>query len=649
MSYLKNRLREIYSIGDCIKRYKGYKVKSPEETISYIKRGFESMGLEPVYIPKELSITTNYVPFQAGKAKLFPRNDRNILLMECGGKGVTPLLSKASGFAELAERFSGYGLAQSGVVRYYLSILRMDFLWLEKRERNKLLEKDFPSLMFDRILTGKLKRYSKYLAKSVCYSLTRNAFFCFPEELIVALEGSNGLASGNTFEEALVHAICEYIESLCGTYLLDKQPQCKLIDRDSLDHPTAKKLMNAVENAEIDFEILDLSFLFSVPAFATIFDCKEWHFPPNPYTKAYYEYPKVIIGVATDPQDAIMRCFTEFLQQYLPISIAADLYHMSVRKFSISGIVLPRQVEAYLRTSFPMMINGNPPLSIDLRNYLERLKKNCDKIPIQNIESIYDINLRVEIERLTEKLKSHKIEIFVHNITNSLLKFPTVRVFFIGGEGYFSKIPLVGHMRIILSTKDKRYRYSYLQTLIERVLNRNDLPTILSEGRWCQPKSKCLDELIRRVMANISFTGIEPLICGKLIEKFYFLGMLYLHIGRLKEAKKCFESSLYRNNNYIPSLLGLAYIFRKSGDLKNYKYVVDHIKILDEGIDVEKELEEFKKTRIEPNPFERCDFQCDKKNKSHLCRNCFFNYLPMGAFMKTNLEAILQREKDLED
>ncbi|HEC86717.1 MAG TPA: hypothetical protein ENI49_02450, partial [Thermoplasmatales archaeon] len=552
MSSITYRLRMIYSIGDSIKHYKGYKVKPPEETISFIEKAFKDMGLKPIYVPNENLIVTGYTPFQSGTVKLFSVDNDKIALLQCEGKGVTPLLAKASGFAELAERFSGYGTASRGAVKYYLSIMKKKQLWLKKRELNKLVKKKFPAVhlkLYDMIPT-EMRRGCDSLAKSICYSLTRDSFFCFPEELLVALEGSNGMASGNTLEEAIVHAICEYAERLGMMYLLDKQPRCNRIDRDSITHPTVKKLMRMVEDVGFSFEMIDLSFIFGIPIIAAIFDCQEWHFPSNPYTKVYCEYPKLIVNADTDPQDAVMRCFTEFLQIALPLGMATNLYYISKSKFTISGLSFPSYLTAYFNTLTPTIVNGNQPLSVNLRKYIKKLKRYESKTLIQNIESIYDVNLRKEIEYLVERLKAVKIEVFVHNITNPLLKLPTVRVFFTGGKGYFSKIPLVGYRNLILRVKDERYRYLYFHEIIRRVLTGYSLPNILSRGKWCQSHNKLLNEVIDHMVADVSINGLDPQIWRKNIEKFYFLGMLYLHEKKYKKAKKCFEASLYMNSNY---------------------------------------------------------------------------------------------------
>lgn len=643
MSSLRKELENLYCICDSIKRYKGYKVKPPEETISFIEKAFERIGLKPQYYPKNISVSKRYVPFLSGTAILCTRDEDNILL-RCEGKGPTPLLAKASGFAELAERFSGYGLVSGGKIKYYLSLMKQEQIWMEKKKINKLVESTFPRVDIEvyNMLSKNLRKRYDGTAKSICYSLTRNKFFCFPEELVVKLDGSNGMASGNTLEEAIVHAICEYVERLGIIYVLDNLPDhhIDLIDRHDFTNPTVIGLMNAVEDAGFCFEMIDLSSLFGIPLVATIFDSEEWKCSPNPYTKVYCEYPKLIVGADTSPEDAAMRCFTEFFQSAIPIGLAYDLYHQSKNKFHTSGFCLSDYSKLFLMTASPTIVNGNQPLVVNLRKYLKKLRsRKRRKISILDIESLYDVNLKVEIERLVEKLKCAKMEVFVHNITNPVIKFPTVRIFFNGGGGYFSNIPIVGSRYLILHAKNKSHRYSYLLNVVRKLLTGENILQILKEERWWKSKSEYIDRFIEYILTDLSISGIDTPILGKHIEKFYLLGMLHLHKGLYSKAKRCFEASLYMNVNFIPSLISMAYLL-KIIDPHGYEKIKDHLKIL--NIEVDKELTSLGEPTLESNPFMCCNFKCKSKEFPRLCKDCFFAYVSEDIFMKTPLDCIIE-------
>jgi len=86
---------------------------------------------------------------------------------------------------------------------------------------------------------------------------------CFPAT-------SNGLASGNDRNEALVHAVCELIErdGIALWHALGAQGQAsRRIKPDSVDDADCRWLLEQFDNAQIDVAVWDLTTDLSVPAF----------------------------------------------------------------------------------------------------------------------------------------------------------------------------------------------------------------------------------------------------------------------------------------------------------------------------------------------------------------------------------------------
>ena len=86
---------------------------------------------------------------------------------------------------------------------------------------------------------------------------------CFPAT-------SNGLASGNDRNEALVHAICELIErdGIALWHALGGEGQAdRRIKPDTVDDADCRWLMDRFDDADIDVAIWDLTTDLSVPAF----------------------------------------------------------------------------------------------------------------------------------------------------------------------------------------------------------------------------------------------------------------------------------------------------------------------------------------------------------------------------------------------
>ena len=232
---LKESLREQYSFKDSIKEYKGYKVKSPEYTISTIESAFDTIGLKISYFPKSKRSLKKYYPFQAGMAILSPEQKNEDIALITSGKGVSSKLARASATAELIERFTGYGLAK-GNIDHYLSKIKLEEIWKRRSRYNKLIENSFPfhSMGILDLIPKKYQSQYHDMAKSVCYSLTKKKMYGFPEIFILKHGDSTGLASGNTLEEATLHAIFEVIERLVGFYVLDTLPSCKKISKESI-------------------------------------------------------------------------------------------------------------------------------------------------------------------------------------------------------------------------------------------------------------------------------------------------------------------------------------------------------------------------------------------------------------------------------
>lgn len=638
MRSFKNLLIDQYTLRESIKAYKGYKVKPPEVTIKFIKSAFKEIDLNLAYFPNNNPLLRIFYSFQSGTAFLFPKENNKMNLLQAGGKGVTPKLAVASGFAELIERFTGYGQA-SGNIWDYLSVMKFGKIWEIQRRKNKLIENEFSFHSIDTLeLIPEDKRDNYFnMAKSVCYSLTKNKFFCYPEEFILKLVSSNGLASGNTLEEATLHGIFEVIERLGGMYILDTLPKCNKISTQDITHPTLKKLMNAINSTGVNFVMLDFSHVFNVPMIVTIFDHPKWDLPPSPYTNESFRYPKMVIGVDTDPQDAAIRCFTELLQVTKPIEDSVYEEHETSFRFKLSKICPPLEHHQFLRSSAIREINGNQPTSVDFRKYK---KINRNEISILDIKSLYDLNQKIEINRIVENLQRCNIEVFLHNITNPILRFPVVRVMLAGGNGYFSQMPLNGYSWIMLGKKNKKQRYSYLNLVIDRILSPNILYEIIKDEKWGEVADQ--QKLIEYVISYLFFSGFKSPLWGVPINKFYFLSMLYLRMNKYERARNCLDAALYKNFKDISFLIAMAYVFSKLGMKKNYQDIMDFIQLINvDSTEVRNELKSLEDPIIDPNPFELCDFQCEKRNKPYLCTECFFNYVSENIFLKTCIDDLL--------
>lgn len=639
MKMTKKSLIEHYKLEDSIKHYKGYKVKPPEETIDFIEKAFKKIDLKVRYIPNSNTALRKYHPFQAGSTFLHPSVNDKIILLKTNGKGVKPKLAQASAIAELIERFTAYGLAM-GSIAGYLGSMKREHIWEKRREKNKFIQNELPfhSMGTSDLIDNKYIEKYESMAKSICYSLTQKKLFSFPEEFIIKMNGSNGLASGNTLEEATLHAIFEVIERLGIFYLLDNLPYCDKISEDSVTHPTLKKLIKVVSSLDVNFEMLDLSYLFNIPVIATIFDNPAWNIPSSESfsTMVNIKYPKLVIGVDTDPQDAAMRCFIEFIQGSQPVAFASHNDWETRYRYELSKLPLNEEVKFKLKSTWACSLNGNPPSSVDLQKYfrLERKEKS-----ILDIKSLYDLNQKIEINRVVNELKKLNIEVFVQDITHPLLKFPVSEVILSGGNKDFSNILINAYFWIVLGEKKNRYRL--LKNEIVRKLNPDQLHTIIRKQEWCSDPNH--NDLINLVIKELIFGGPVDSMWGVPINKYYFIGTLFLRMEKYEQAEHCFQAALSGNLMDTQSLIALAYVFNKTNRLEEYKDIMDLISSIDKDSEnIKEQFRELENPIVNPNPFEPCDLKCKSRNKPYLCEQCFFNYVPENIFMKKIIDNFLK-------
>lgn len=166
------------------------------------------------------------------------------------GKGLSYVLAKASAYAELMERLQSKMLDKSKVKESKTNITArnnkyFDSLLVNTSQEYKKKFFDLDSVYFEteKLLNLKTNKY-------VSAPLSAINFFCH----------TNGLASGNSFSEAVNQGIFEILERYCYKYLLDNNRKVKNIDINN--YPINKKnreLLNELEKLGYKYYIKDCS------------------------------------------------------------------------------------------------------------------------------------------------------------------------------------------------------------------------------------------------------------------------------------------------------------------------------------------------------------------------------------------------------
>ncbi|CDZ77636.1 putative methanogenesis marker protein 1 [Legionella massiliensis] len=244
-----------------------YRAVSPKETLDKIEpllwdkfgisRVANITGLDVLNIP-------TYIAIRPGSK----------ILSTSQGKGISHELAKISAIMESIESWHAERLSSPKLVGSYRvlkpsynlveleqlinghfhltadALYNLELSWVGGIELNSGREVYFPSSLID---LDSLILSSKRLG-------------CFPGT-------SNGLASGNTYQEAVCHGLYEVIER--HSWALAETAKAAYVDPSSIKAAHLLELFNIMQAHEIKFKICDLTSANGVPAYsATLFDLK---------------------------------------------------------------------------------------------------------------------------------------------------------------------------------------------------------------------------------------------------------------------------------------------------------------------------------------------------------------------------------------
>lgn len=305
---------------------KPYKALKPEATVSKIRESLSRVNIflkEETYSNNDNLFTTRVSIANNGLGKL------NI---GTNGKGTTYQYALASGYAEFMERlqngilFRGIKSAHKDSLKlfpdysiYKKSIIdkniALDFLY-DPREKECTLDEDidinsdFYIKMFP-FLSGK-EEIREFLHDVLgfdnlitvpFFSLKLNTEIYLPLEVLWFSCGSNGMASGNTKEEAIIQGFCEIFERYAGyeIYRNNLTPPNIPIS-DFKNHKVYNLITSLIEENGYELIIKDCSLGLGLPVLGVMvidkYNCR-------------YNFN---LGSSLDPCVALERCLTELYQ-----------------------------------------------------------------------------------------------------------------------------------------------------------------------------------------------------------------------------------------------------------------------------------------------------------------------------------------------
>lgn len=238
-----------------------YRAISPKETLAKVEpmlwkdfgitRVANITGLDHVGIPTYLAIRP--------QAKL---------LTTAQGKGINDELAKVSAIMESIEGWhcenmpepALFGSYQALASAYPLctispSINHGPFEWID------IESLDIPWAKGVELLTGKTM-YFPYTTINVNTAYYRPGYRYFPPT-------TNGLASGNTLDEAICHALFEVIEREIEAHNMPFMTQPQL-DLTTIQSPHLLSLLEKIEQSQLSLEIWPLPNLFDLACYAVV-------------------------------------------------------------------------------------------------------------------------------------------------------------------------------------------------------------------------------------------------------------------------------------------------------------------------------------------------------------------------------------------
>ncbi|MDR2064695.1 MAG: YcaO-like family protein [Prevotellaceae bacterium] len=309
-----------------MKQYKKYKESAPEQTIRNIQSILSGIGV----LLKDQHRETNGMY----SCRVIIGN-RNLDKLDIGtnGKGISFEYSMASGYAEFMERiqnrilFSDHRLAYS--TDSFIKTLPQNSLYVQKLKQNnssldfmydpkeeiwsidKIIEHWGKELMklyniedesyLHTFFIDKLQINESLMIPS--YSVSENKEILIPVRLILYATGSNGMAAGNTEEEAILQSICEIFERYAASEIYYNQLTPPTVPLETFKGTNAYEKINYIKQ-KTGYEIIvkDCSLGKGIPVIGVIFTDKQ---------NLLYNFK---LGSDFVPHIALERCVTEAYQ-----------------------------------------------------------------------------------------------------------------------------------------------------------------------------------------------------------------------------------------------------------------------------------------------------------------------------------------------
>jgi len=548
------------------KIYNNYKCDYPENTIKRIEEGFKKIGLELTY--HEKIVSSQDASIYSGYALI------DIIGSTQNGKGISSILSKASAYAEIAERFS------TGFLPFRIPLP-------EKSSRYRKLLNDVNEKSFLRgfINDGKHKlttyqNINKYFHIKIskeeyetfkqehlfdslvdAYSLIHDKYIKVPIHFIEIKSTSNGLSSGNTYEEGIAQASFEIFERYSVNKIVLEKIICPTISLKTIKNEKIQDYLKMFESLNIEVKIKDFTLKNTVPVIGALFINHNIENDKNKLKKDRY-YKRINVGSHCNLNEAIIRCFTEYLQnintEELVYRKQSDiLYYVWTKTLGKKYDSIDEEFKYFTR-------------QYDYYGDLSFLEKGKE-VSFDELKCSINNDCLDDIKTVIKICKENNWDLLFIDYTHKILQFPTVRIII---PPISTDYDIFTRKCLKIKTFEERFNYFYGIKDFYKYINNNS---------WLKDKNRItnlienIENFLSKELAFHQFYLTRENNFHQLVNLFHVLPFLHLAIGKNIVAKKYFEVLLQLGFHPPIESQFLGFLYQTKYNPSIYKEYIDKI------------------------------------------------------------------------
>ncbi len=490
---------------------KHIKDKKPEETISRIRHILEKHGIL-IEEPDEVLSFNYHNRFYSFRIRIKGTN------LGVNGKGITKELAKASALAEFMERLQNFLIFEpsTGVrVSFNPSVERKFPFHFDTNEK-LLSPEDFPDMPSDFKVSNLdddffsfWENYKKILItqnKSMPFLPFYNVFeenITYLPVIIKSIYGSNGMAAGNTPEEAIVQGLSEILERYVMTQIYLKEIALPSVPEEYLKKYTPRQysMIKSIEKTG-DYRVIvkDCSLGKGFPVTGVIFLLRH----SNKYAFKLGSDPDIAI--------ALERCLTEFFQ-------GKDTRNMDYKMLPID--LLPSFKERNIEYDMVRVTNGQV-------NYPDSIFE--DNLSFSSFTTLNSASQKERLKFLLDFIKKRNHNIYIRDVS------------FLGFNSYYIIIPGMSEVScgsLKLNPKRDFDRMEYLSKLSN--LDNSELEKLAIDLEGFIFKNR------RNLTVNDYLGGIYP---SMRLNLSLLISVIYYKLGDFEKSYKHHVSFLENLNNH---------------------------------------------------------------------------------------------------